>query len=441
MRGEKEIQALLEGILARSTADQTEVIFAGRESYLTRFANSSIHQNVAERNDEVRVRVVQGKRIGVASTNDLSDAGLDTVVESALEIARFQPEQPDFESLPEPQPIKPVNAFSEETASFTAEDRAQAVGTICEKAEEKSLVASGAFSTSSNERAVANSLGIFAYHPYTHADLVTVIMGDDSSGYAQATDWEVDLIDAEALGQEAVNKAHLGHSPMSIEAGAYTVILEEYAMATIIQYLSYIGFGALAYQEGRSFMCGRLGTAIADPRLNIYDYGRSPYSLPRPFDFEGVPKQRVELISSGLANAVVYDSYTAQKEGKQSTGHALPAPNDMGPIATNLIMKPGKDSKQAMLDRTERGLWVTRLHYVNPVDRKKAILTGMTRDGTFLIEDGEIVGPVKNLRFTQNMLDMFKNIDMIGKSTALIGSTRASPLKVRDFHFTGVTEF
>ena len=441
MRGENETRALLADVLSRSKAQQIEAVFEADENYLTRFANSYIHQNVAESNAELRVRVVFGKQIGVASTNDLSREGIDKVVETAETVARLQPEQPDFESLPEPLPIKPMPRFSERTASFSAADRARAVGAICKIAVDQGHVASGAFATSITELAVANSLGVFAYHPSTKADLMAVIMSDDSSGYAQKTSWNVEVLDAEELGDEAANKAQMGRHPVSIEPGEYTVILEEYAVADIVRYLSYIGFGALAVQEGQSFMAGKIGKIIADPRITIIDDGRSPYGLPQPFDYEGVPKQKVEIILSGIANAVVHDSYTAKKEGKKSTGHALPSPNSHGPMAMNLFMLPGTDSKRSMLESTKKGLWVTRFHYVNPVHRLKAILTGMTRDGTFLVEDGNVVGAVKNLRFTQSMLESLNKVDMVGKSYKLVGATRVPPLKVRDFTFTGVTEF
>jgi len=441
MRGEKETHAILERVLGLSKADQTEALFRGQDSYLTRFANSYIHQNVSESNAELRVRVAIGKRVGVASTNDLSPIGLAKVVESAQIVARFQPERADFKLLPEPSPITPVDSFSEATAAFSPEDRARAVGLICQQAKSNSLVASGAFTTSSNELAVANSLGIFAYHPDTYADLNTVIMSDDSSGYADATAWDVAEIDADRIGAEAVEKALRSRNPVAIETGPYTVILEEYAVADILRYLSYLAFGALAVQEGRSFMAGRLGERIVDPRISITDDGLDPAGLPQPFDYEGVPKQRVEIIANGVANAVVYDSYTAQREGKQSTGHALPSPNAFGPVAANLFMSPGSASKDEMLASTERGLWVTRFHYVNPVHRLKAILTGMTHDGTFLIEKGEITRPVKNLRFTQGMLDALSSVEMIGDTTKLESAARAPALKIRAFTFTGVTKF
>ena len=441
MRGENEIRAILEGALARSKADQTEVLFLGKDSHLTRFANSYIHQNVSESNAEIRVRAALGKRIGVASTNNLSPEGLARVVEAAETVARFQPEQPDFESLPGPMPIQAAKGFSEATAAYTPEARAEGVGLICRRAQEAKLSASGAFTTEVSELAVANSLGTWAYHPATEASLVTVIMSENSSGYGEAQAWDVSTFDIDELGDNAVKRAIISKNPTTIEPGRYTVILEEYAVADIVHYLSYMGFGALSLQEGQSFMTGKLGQAIGDPRITIVDDGSNPAGLPRPFDYEGVPKQRVELIQAGIARAVVYDSYTARKEGKASTGHARPSPNPMGPYAMNLFMSPGSDGKRSMIRAIDQGLWVTRFHYVNPLDRRKAILTGMTRDGTFKIENGEITDPVKNLRFTQSMLETLNQVQMVGRTTRLVGGARVPALLVREFNFTGVTEF
>ncbi len=441
MRGEKEIRAILDGALARSKADQTEVLFRGSDSHLTRFANSYIHQNVSESNAEIRVRAVLGKRIGVASTNDLCPEGVAKAVEAAETVARFQPEQPDFESLPGPLPMRRVDAFSEATAAYTPEGRARGVGLVCSRAVEENLSASGAFATEVSELAVANSLGVWAYHPATEAKLVTVVMSENSSGYGQVQGWDVSALDIGELADNAVKRAIISKNPTTIEPGRYTVILEEYAVADMVHYLSYMGFGALALQEGQSFMTGKLGQAIGDPRITIVDDGGDLSGLPMPFDFEGVPKQRVELILGGVANAVVYDSYTARKEGRASTGHALPSPNTMGPYAMNLFMSPGTDDKRAMIRAIDQGLWVTRFHYVNPLDRRKAILTGMTRDGTYKIEKGRITDPVKNLRFTQSMLETLNQVEMVGRTTKLVDGVRAPALLVRDFNFTGVTEF
>jgi PmbA protein len=445
MLDQDEARRITERILSRSAADQTEVVYLAEETSLTRFANSRIHQNVAERNIQLRVRAVSGKKVGVASTNILSDEAIDEVIDSALRVALLQPENPDFVSLPEPKPLPLVNAFAQATATCTPQERAQAVSVICKLAGEQHLVASGAFTTSTLQIAVANSLGVFAYVPTTGSDLSTVIMSDDSSGYASTTAVDVSGIDAEQLAREAVNKALSSRNPTPVEAGKYTVILEDHAVATLLTYLSYLGFGALAMQEKRSFMAGQLGKTITGSNVSIWDDGLDASALPMPFDFEGMPKERVDLITNGVAKAVVYDSYTARRDGKESTGHALPAPNTYGPLPSNLFMQSGTHSRDQMLSSVQRGLWVTRFHYVNPLHPLKTVLTGMTRDGTFLIENGAITRAVKNLRFTENILEALARVRMISHDSKLgrgfLGGIRVPSLLVDGFSFTGVTEF
>jgi len=445
MLGPERMKQIAEDVLAHSTADQTEVLVSYQETGLTRFANSRIHQNVVERNAEAKVRAVCGKRVGVASGNDLSPSALERIGEHAVEIALLQPENPDFRSLPSPQPIAAVNAFIQATADCMPEQRAAAVASICQLAKESKLVASGAFGTSQTEITIVNSLGVFAYAPATQAHLTTVIMSDDSSGYANCTNLDVGEINAEQLGREAINKALRSRTPRSVPPGEYTVILEPYAVATLLAYLSYLGFGALGVQEGRSFMAGKFGQRITGEDISIWDDGQDRNGLPIAFDFEGMPKKRVDLISAGVAQGVVYDSCTANKEGKASTGHALPTPNPMGPLPGNLFMKPGQATKQEMLAAVDCGLWVTRFHYVNPVHPLKTILTGMTRDGTFWIEKGEVQHGTKNLRFTQNILEALSTVRMISKGTRLggsfFGATHVPALCLGRFAFTSATEF
>ncbi|NIN66789.1 MAG: TldD/PmbA family protein [Anaerolineae bacterium] len=451
MLGEDKIRERIEYTLSISKADQTEVVFMGQTEQLTRFANSHIHQNVAKEDLDFRVRVVVGKKIGIASTNDLHDAGLERALESAMTAARFQQDNPDFISLPEPQTIEETDGFVEGTAACTPQKRAEAVRSICLPSREHALNASGAFATRDFEYAVGNSLGVSAYYPTTLADLRAVIMSDSGAGYAAAASLDVEEIDAEAVGQEAIDKALRSRNPVDVPPGDYTVILEEYAVSLLLTYLAYMGFGAQALQEGRSFMAGKLGEKVAGENVSIWDDGLHPGNLPMPFDFEGVPKRRVDFITNGVARGVVYDSYSAgREEGKESTGHALPAPNNIGPFPWNVAMDPGDATKDEMLASTDRGLWVTRFHYVRPVHPLKTVVTGMTRDGTFLIEEGELVGPIKNLRFTQSILEALSAVEMIGRDTKIgregfmenfIGGVRVPALKIGRFTFTSATEF
>jgi PmbA protein len=451
MLGEARLKERIDYALSTSKADQTEVVIVRENEQLTRFANSYIHQNVTKDDLEIRVRAVLDKKIGIASTNDLSDQALRGVVESAITAASYQQRNPDFLSLPWPRPIPRVDGYVERTATCTPRRRAEAARDICVPAKEQNLNASGALATREYEYTVGNSLGVFAYYPTTLADLRTVIMSDTGSGYAAAVSLDIDDIDAAALGREAIDKALRSRNPVDVPPGEYTVILEEYAVGTLMPYLAYIGFGAQALQERQSFMYGKLSQKVTGENITIWDDGLDPRNLPMPFDFEGVPKQRVDLISRGVVGGPVYDTYTAGKEpARISTGHALPAPNDFGPFPWNVAMETGQATKEEMLASTRKGLWVTRMHYVRPVHPLKTVVTGMTRDGTFLIENGEIVAPVKNLRFTQSILGAFGETEQIGREAVLtreaflenfIGGYRVPALKLRRFAFSSATEF
>jgi predicted Zn-dependent protease len=449
VQGKDKLEGIAQRVLALSKADQTEVLITGRDEHLTRFAVNTIHQNVSETNVTVRVRSVFGKKIGIASGNDLSDDALQKVVESAETVARFQQDNPDFKSLPEPLPAKEVDAYFETTATCTPQERARGVAAICTMSRENDMEAAGAFSTSVQEIVAANSLGLSAYHCGTLAHVMTVIMGATSSGYGAAANMDVTALDPEAVGRVAVDKALRSRNPTDVEPGAYTVILEEEAVCDMLFTLGYTGLGALAVQEGRSFMNDRFGQKITGENITLWDDGLDPRGLQIPFDSEGVPKQRVTFIENGVAKGVVHNSFTAgREEGQVSTGHSISSFfGTVDPIPINLFMAPGQASKEDMLASTERGIWVTRFHYTNPVHPVKTILTGMTRDGTFLIENGQITRPLKNLRFTQSILEALDRVEMLGSELKMIKSeygdiaTCAPAAKIHEFQFTGATEF
>lgn len=447
MLGEKAFRKLADVVLSKSKADQTEVLLQAGDSALTRFANSYIHQNVAESDAAVRVRVVLGRRTGVATTNDLSDAGLEQALETAMLVARLQPENPTLPPMPGPQPVPQAVAFSEATANATPEMRARAAGVFCTLAREKGLTAAGAFRTALWELGVANSLGHFVHAVGTVADVNSVIMSEDSSGYSEAAAVDVRELDVEALAAEAVDKALRSRNPRPLPAGEYPVVLEHHAAADIVTIMGYLAFSALAVQEGRSFMAGRFGQQIMSPSVSIWDDGLDPMGLPLPFDFEGVPKKRVDFIKNGIATGVVHDSATALKDGAENTGHSLPMPNPQGPFPLNMFMAPGAASLEQLIAGLDKGLLITRFHYTVPVHPAKAVVTGMTRDGTFWVEKGEIAHPVKNLRFTESYLDAFNRVEDIGRQTHLlvsrfeIGGVRVPAVRLSGFRFTGTTEF
>jgi len=451
MLGRERARELVEKALSLSKAEQTEVEIMAEESHLTRFANSYIHQNVSGSDTAISVRAVIGKKIGRASTNKVDDASIKETLGKALEIAKVQRENPDFKSLPEAGPAEEIDNYVSRTADFGPKERAKAVEPIARGANDKSLKAFGAFTNGVSEVAVGNSLGVFAYNIGTDAYVNTVVMGDSGSGFAQGASRNVDDIDTEEVARTAVRKALESANPIPMPEGEYTVVLEENAVGEMIEFLGYIGFGALAYQEGRSFMCGKLGERIVGENVTIWDDGFDKRGFSFPFDFEGVPKKKVMLIEKGVARGVVYDSLTAGKENKESTGHSTGSPVG-GPIPLNILMKEGEHTIEEMVKSTEKGIYVTRFHYTNVIEPMKAVLTGMTRDGTFLIENGKITKPVKNFRFTQSVLEALSNTTMIGKKPKLLGGgagygarfavgSVVPALKIEKFKFSGVTQF
>lgn len=448
MLGEQEVRRIAAAVIGASRADQTEVEVFWHNSALTRFANNYIHQNVELTDVDVRVRSVLGRKIGIASTNELTPEALAGAAARAYEIAQHQRENEDFRSLPRPAPVQAADAWVERTARCGPEERAAVVAQICDASSRAGLTAAGAYHTSAQEIALANSLGVFAYHTETQADVNTVIMSETSSGYAARVSKDAGEIDGEAIGAEAVDRALRGVNPAAIEPGEYEVILEPYAVVDLLDFFSYLSFGALSFMEKRSFMAGRIGERVMDDKISIWDDGLSPDGIPSPFDYEGVPKQRVDFIDHGVARGVVWDTYLAGKQGgdTRTTGHALPAGATIGALPLHMFMAPGDATRDDMLRSTKRGLWVSRFWYTRTVHPLNVVTTGMTRDGTFLVEDGKVVGPVRNMRFTQGYVDALNHVDLVGRDDMLVlgdvggGVRRVPALKLAKWNFTGVSE-
>ncbi len=443
---EKEARRLCEAVLKRCKGNPAEVTLQFMDEALTRFANNTIHQNVAERNAEVTLRFFIGKQIGAATTNRLDDKGLDDLVERARSNAASSPEDPDYPGLPGPAAFQRVVCWDEETAGYTPEKRAKEVGTVCKLAADKRLNASGAFTTGSSGLVVANSDGVFAYHRLTNADFQTVVMSEDSSGRAQGCTWKVDELGAEKLGKEAIDTAVRGHNPVKIEPGEYTVVLEHYVTEDLVSNLNFHGMGAQAVLEGRSWMNERIGKQVMNPSVSIWDDGQDVKGSPLPFDFEGVPKQRVDIVKQGVVMGPVYDRYSAAKMGKTSTGHAMPVNfRNFGPLAMNVFMATGNSSVGEMVASTKKGLYINRFWYTRLVHPRDCVITGMTRDGVFMIENGEITQPVKNLRYTMAYVTALANVEMVGNEAHLLtgefgGLNNTVPaLKINGFNFTGST--
>jgi predicted Zn-dependent protease len=339
-----------------------------------------------------------------------------------------------------------VQAFDEETASCDPELRARAVGQICEAAMNSNLTAFGAFNTASAEVAVANSKGVMVYHAGTRASLQTTISGDDGSSMAAGSNWRVSQLDADEIGQAAIGRASRAQNPQPVEPGLYDVVLGPYAVMDIVGNLNWTGIGARTVQEGRSWMVGRMGKEAMSPLISIWDDGLDPTGAPLPFDFEGLPRQKVPIVEKGVVRGPVYDRYTAAIDGVETTGHASP-PNMAwigGPFALHLFMEPGDSSQEEMIRSTGRGLYINSFWYTRTVHPRDCVITGMTRDGVWLIEDGELSYPVKDLRFTQSYIEALANVVSVGRTRRLeiseFGSTVYVPsLKISGFNFTGVT--
>jgi predicted Zn-dependent protease len=444
--------ALAEDVLGRALrvgATEAEVVVFAGDSALTRFANSEIHQNVAERSVSVSLRHVVGRRIAVVSTGKVDAEGLRSLVHRAAAIARSCEELEDWAGLPSPTGAAGDVvggggfAWSNGTAGATPEFRAEGVRAVIAAADAAGVTAYGAFSTDAEAVAVANSKGVRAVENRTSSQLLTVQMSPDGgTGYAEAVSMDATTIDAARIGREAATKARAGDRAVTVPAGDYPVVLEEYAVVDITDQLGYLGFNALSVQEERSF--AEPGRRIGSDLVTIIDDGSDPNGLPMAFDYEGVPKQRVALVEAGVCRDVVYDAQTAARAGRQSTGHGLPAPNPWGPFPLNAVMSAGTVSRDELIGGMDRGLLVTRFHSTNVVHPKLAIITGMTRDGTFLVEGGKIVGPVRNLRYTQSYLDALAGVSAVSSERkavkGFLGAAVVPALRIDGWTFTGVTE-
>jgi predicted Zn-dependent protease len=446
--GPESALALAEEVLERAIrggATEAEVLLTADDSSLTRFANSEIHQNVAERSLGVSLRFVVGSRVAVIGTDRIDASGLRNLVGRAASIARSCEARPDWPGLPAPVPAtRPAPAaWSAATADASPEFRADAVRQVIAEADAAGVLAFGAFSTESEIVAVASSTGVRAAERRSAAQLLTVQTSPDGgNGYAEAVAMDATAIDARAIGREAAAKARASANPIELPPGDYPVVLEEYAVVDLNDMLGSVGFSALAVQEQRSFF--EPGKRVGSELVTIVDDAADPAGLPAAFDYEGVPKQRVTMLEAGVCRDLVHDSSTAAREGRASSGHGLPAPNPWGPFPLNAIWSAGDTTRDDLVGGLDRGLLVTRFHYTNVVHPKLAIITGMTRDGTFLVEGGRIVGPVRNLRYTQSYVDALAAVRAVGRERrtlrGALGAAVVPALRLEAWTFTGATE-
>ena len=440
--GPDEVRRVADAALNVGGADGVEVLFMHEWGGLTRFASSSIHQSTAREDTGIRVRVVTDGRVGVTASNDFSPGGARRAAQSALEMANVVAPDPLFPGLAPPAPTPEGQPFDEATAATTPEQRANGVAEVIGQCPE-GFTAAGALETLGSEVALANTEGQFCHAPTSQASVTTVVTGSQGgSGFAEVFAPATSEFDPAEIGKRAADKAVASRSPRDLDAGRYTVVLEPSAVSTLVGFLAWVGFGGRSLFEGRSCFSGKQGRQVAAPSVSVYDDATAAGTLGIPFDFEGVPRTRVDLIDGGVFTDAVYDLRTARQAGKTSTGHALPPPNPEGPFPLNLFMKPGESSLEEMIASVDRGVLVTRFHYTNVVHPVESTITGMTRDGTFLIENGEIAHPVKNFRFTQSIVEALAGVEMIGRETELaseffFSASRVPALKVASFNFSG----
>jgi len=440
---EQELLRLVEIAVESCGADQVEAVGTAGPEAVTRFANNTIHQMMAERDQGLTVRAVVGKRIGCASGTVQTEEDARRIAAEALELARAAEELPDFVSLTEPRPLPEAPpTVADDVVTSTPDDRSALISRVLQIAAERSMVAAGALSVSHTATAVANSLGVRVSRTSTRAHFHVVMQAEDSAGYAAAEGRALADARVEATALKAAEKAMLGRHPRHVTAEPMPVVLEPVAAAELLGMFA-TGFSAMAYQEEQSFVCDWLGQQPCSSLFTLVDDALDERTYVRTFDYEGVPKQRVELVREGTIAGLVYDTYTAGRADPpvQSTGHATPPPGRWGPYPANVIVQPGKASVDELVAQVDRGLLVSRVHYLNFAHRRKMILTGMTREGTFLIEKGEIVCGVHNLRFTERFVEALGRLQAIGSEGELHGNIWTPPLLIDGFTFTSETEF
>ncbi len=433
---------ILEKGLTYSEADQAELLFMGEDFSLTRFAENVIDQNMARADHTLMVRVVSGKKVGVAVTNSIQDEAIQKVIKDAEEVARYSQDDSDFVSLPTSSSAQEVKGFFSKTSEYSPSERAKDVQSAVRRCKSQNLSGTGAFQTETDVTCVVNSLGTRQYFKETKAHFsLTASAGDTVSGWAQGYDRDVSNLNIENIAQRAVFKAILSSNPIELPPGKYTVILEEAAVASLLLFLGFLGFGAKTFIQGRSFMARKIGEKITGGNITVVEDPYHPAMNAMPFDYEGVVKKRAPLIENGVAKGVVYNSYYANKVGAESTGHALPPNNAFGPYPKNMVMSPGNSNLDEMISSTERGILITHFWYINYMNPMITQVTGTTRDGTFLIEDGKIKSAVKNMRIGQSILEAFSNVEMMSEDRKLcpqFGVVMYVPaMKIKDFAFIG----
>ena len=449
-------------VLKHSKADETELLIGGGRSALTRFANNSITQNVAEENYSLSVRVNLDGRTARATTNKFDEDSIRRVVESATNLAKVQAPDPDL------LPMADVSAFDPngpaparnyfETSTIGPQERAAAVEKIVRIAQKRNLTTAGIYATAESVDAILNSRGLASYHTQTSAECSITMLAPDSSGWQKANSPDARNFDPVELAEVAAEKAKASAGPKELPPGKYTVILEPAAVLDLLGFMFW-DWGGQAILDERSFLNNRVGTKLFGENISISDDVYHPLQSGAPFDGEGVRKQHVKLVENGVVASLVYARGTAEKVRKSEfanklgpirpTGHGFPIPNEMGEAPMNIVFAgpPAAEARtiDEMVKDTEDGILVTRLWYIREVDPYEKILTGMTRDGTFHVKSGQIFGGIRNFRFNQSVVTLLNNVLEMSEPVRASGEESfdmvVPAIKIRDFNFTEVTKF
>lgn len=425
-------------------APDVEALFGAHCAALTRFANNTIHQNVAEQDRWLSVRVALDQKTARATTNRFDPDSIREAVAQALALARSAAPNEDLLPLNEPSAIPEIPRFDAATASATPEHRGRAVAEAIRIVESAGQTAAGIYATGQSAEAIFNSCGVTAWHAETMAQFSITAMAPDSSGWAKASAVSHTSIDPMALARSAAEKARLSRDPQEIAPGRYTVILEPAAVLDLVGQM-FGDFSATAIADSRSFLTDRLGTKLFGDNIHITDDVAHPLQAGVPFDGEGVARRKLTLVDGGVPRELAYSRSSARRAGVEPTGHGFPLPNEIGEAPLNIVIAGGSTPLDQMIASTDRGILVTRLWYIREVDPYEKIMTGMTRDGTFLIENGDIVQGLRNFRFNQGIIELLNNVEALSPSARAAGEETfdmvVPAMKVRGFNFTEVTRF
>ena len=423
-----------------------EIIASEGKSELTRFAESYIHQNVAETNLNLIVKVINEDRIGTVEMNSIDESTISKNIEKAIEVTKITPKLDYHYRLLTPQSYKIKSKHSKDTANFTPLNRAQLVKQLIKEVNKRGYEAAGAFKTEESTLLVANSEGVFAFDRGTKVDFNCVITRDNSTAHTSFIDSDVNNFNINKITDELLETAFKNVEQIEIEPGVYTVILSPEAVSDILNYTGYTAFNGKMIMEGKSFVCHNQGKKIFPETITVSDDPFDELTMPIPFDLVGYPREKIDLIEDGVIKDGVYDHLTALKYNRKCTGNTLPPEQaSFGALPFNLVMKEGSNSVEEMISSTKKGIYISRFHYVNILNPMSVQLTGMTRDGTFLIEDGKIARAIKNMRFNTSVVDMLKAVDMISKERqtkpGFVGPAVAPYLRTNNFTFSSKTSF